>query len=383
MTLHSPPRPLTRLLPAALILCASALCSQVHAENVILDPAKSKGSDTLRNVFAELTARGNQSTVLVDALMIEGGKDLAQVALGTVVGTDGADGYVLTKASEVAGRKQLTVVLGKEKLPAKLVGVSEPLDLAMLRVPAGKEGLWTPVEWADTNERQVQVGQWVATCGPMDILKKEPVAVGVVSVGRRRIPGHSGFLGVMMANTPDGSGAAVKQVLTGSAAEAAHLNVGDVIIAVAGKPIHNGVELREQVGSFRPGDVIMLSVKRAKAEVVEEVQVTLGVGLEEQAEEPPEFSMERLLGGVVSKRSSDFASVFQHDTVIRPQDCGGPIVDLTGKVIGINIARAGRTETYALPADLVVPMLKPLESGKLAPVNANAAATRPKQTNGN
>ena len=53
-------------------------------------------------------------------------------------------------------------------------------------------------------------------------------------------------------------------------------------------------------------------------------------------------------------------------------DCGGPLVDLSGKVIGINIARAGRTETYALPADVVQALLGPLENGKLAPVNANA-----------
>jgi serine protease Do len=46
-------------------------------------------------------------------------------------------------------------------------------------------------------------------------------------------------------------------------------------------------------------------------------------------------------------------------------------VDLEGRVIGINIARAGRTESYAIPADIVTSLLEPLKSGKLAPVNAN------------
>jgi serine protease Do len=87
--------------------------------------------------------------------------------------------------------------------------------------------------------------------------------------------------------------------------------------------------------------------------------------------------METMLGGPVSKRASDFPAVFQHDTVLRPADCGGPLVDLSGKAIGINIARAGRTETYALPADIITPLLEPLMSGKLAPVNANEAATQP------
>ncbi len=114
-------------------------------------------------------------------------------------------------------------------------------------------------------------------------------------------------------------------------------------------------------------------------------QLTATLGTDEHGNAHREFSMTNLLGGAVSKRSSDFSAVFQHDTVIRPVDCGGPLVDLTGKVIGINIARAGRTETYALPADVVVPLLAALESGRLAPVNANApldgarAATRPER----
>ena len=36
-----------------------------------------------------------------------------------------------------------------------------------------------------------------------------------------------------------------------------------------------------------------------------------------------------------------------------PEDCGGPLVDLEGRVLGINIARAGRVESYALPASVV------------------------------
>jgi serine protease Do len=39
-----------------------------------------------------------------------------------------------------------------------------------------------------------------------------------------------------------------------------------------------------------------------------------------------------------------------HDTPLRPKDCGGPLVDTDGRVAGINIARALRVATYALPA---------------------------------
>jgi S1-C subfamily serine protease len=75
------------------------------------------------------------------------------------------------------------------------------------------------------------------------------------------------------------------------------------------------------------------------------------------------------MGTTPSKRATDFPSVIQHDTALMPSDCGGPLVDLSGKVVGINIARGGRTETYAAPASRVRLLLTDLESGKLAPVD--------------
>ena len=60
--------------------------------------------------------------------------------------------------------------------------------------------------------------------------------------------------------------------------------------------------------------------------------------------------------------------------VVKPADCGGPLVDLDGNVIGINISRAGRTESWAIPTEVIMELLGDLKSGKLAP-NANAAPT--------
>ena len=48
--------------------------------------------------------------------------------------------------------------------------------------------------------------------------------------------------------------------------------------------------------------------------------------------------------------------------MLKPKDCGGPLVDLSGKVVGVNIARAGRVETLALPADTVEAIVKRLLS---------------------
>ncbi len=52
-------------------------------------------------------------------------------------------------------------------------------------------------------------------------------------------------------------------------------------------------------------------------------------------------------------------------------------MDLDGKAIGINIARAGRTETYAVPTEAVLPVLLDLMSGKMAPDVATAKPPQP------
>ena len=59
-------------------------------------------------------------------------------------------------------------------------------------------------------------------------------------------------------------------------------------------------------------------------------------------------------------------AAFQHDVVVPPQGCGAPLLGLDGAALGIDIARAGRIATYALPAAEVqaaVQALRPRERG--------------------
>ena len=69
----------------------------------------------------------------------------------------------------------------------------------------------------------------------------------------------------------------------------------------------------------------------------------------------------------MSGRHDDFPVVLQHDTVLRPADCGSPLVALDGKVVGMNVARGGRTETYCVPANALILLMYDLMSGRLHP----------------
>ena len=90
---------------------------------------------------------------------------------------------------------------------------------------------------------------------------------------------------------------------------------------------------------------------------------------------------QNMMGGRVSVRSGGFDRALQHDTVLRPEDCGGPVVDLSGRVVAINIARAGRVESYAIPAEAVKTLVEKLKSPSQATkdeTRTRAAAAVPK-----
>ena len=74
-------------------------------------------------------------------------------------------------------------------------------------------------------------------------------------------------------------------------------------------------------------------------------------------------------GGPLSDNRKDFPNALQHDLTLRPNECGGPLIDLDGKLVGVNIARGGRVKSYAIPtADLKDVISKLSNEG---PGNAN------------
>jgi serine protease Do len=71
-----------------------------------------------------------------------------------------------------------------------------------------------------------------------------------------------------------------------------------------------------------------------------------------------------MISGRLSEQRSGFPSALQHDLYLKPEQCGGPLVDLDGKVVGINIARSGRIESLAIPAPVLIDLLKNVAQGR-------------------
>ncbi len=326
---------MARVLPRHLWLAVIGLiCVGLAGESAEVTPQDSErlprsqyrsGEQVLR-ALTPLSESCRSSVVKLDI-------DGATVCLGAVVDKSG---LIVTKASELRpGRLSAWLSTGKE-VPAKLLGVDAENDVALVKVESDK---LKPVEWG---MNRVEVGQWVVTQG----IAATPQALGVVSVPARKIRHPRALIGVSLAM--NGSSTTIASVMEGLGAEAAGLRGGDQVKRVDGIPVTEGQELIKRLRDYREGQTVTLGIRRDDHEL--EVIVTL-----KRAGGETEDRTDRIdrMGGDASGRAEGFELALQHDSVLQPWQCGGPLLDLNGKAVGLNIARAGRVSSYALPSSVI------------------------------
>lgn len=305
----------------------------------------------VRAAFRDVVKDASRSVVVVRC-------EKKQLALGGVVG---ADGWILTKATPLCENIKCQLADGPE-LPAVIVGQNAEYDLALLKIDAND---LAPLDLSDATPPAV--GAWLATVGTL----KDPVAVGVVSVGVRTIPPQAGMLGVLLESA--GNRPIVVKVVPESGAAKAGVKMNDRITKVNGDDTGTREHLIDLVRKHNPGDQVELTIERDGKTIT--LQATLSGNFPGIPMGRSEF--QNSLGGHLSVRRFGFPKALQHDTVLRPEDCGGPVVDLDGRVAGFNIARAGRTESYAIPAAAVREVVaKLMTQGLSTPVNADPPAAR-------
>lgn len=310
-------------------------------ERVMIPKDRLTDGPQVRAAFRPAVSESVAATVEVRS----GGK---RVAFGGVVG---ANGWVLTKATQL--EEPITCRLHDDReLDARIVGVDRAYDLAMLKLDAKGLPVLTLMR-----EDDAEVGEWVATVST----KRDPMAVGVVSVETRKIRQQRGWLGIALDITT--TDPRVTMVYEGSGAEAAGVQVNDLVLAVNEKPTPTREQLINTIMKFSPGDLIELEVRRSGKEL--SLRGVLTARVAGMPMDRRDF--QNSLGSKLSERRFGFPGAFQHDTVLKPRDCGGPLVDLDGRVVGFNIARSGRTESYAIPSSAIVPRLYDLMSGNLSP----------------
>ena len=139
-----------------------------------------------------------------------------------------------------------------------------------------------------------------------------------------------------------------------SPAVAAGLRVGDILTALDGKPATGMEQVSNLIKSYQPGDFMEVKYSR------DGKPRTTRVRLASRMKIVMNWEGEDFANGGISLRTDNFARVIQHDLPLTPLDMGGPLFDLEGRALGINIARVDRVTTFALPASVFWKEIEPL-----------------------
>ena len=289
-------------------------------------------SRTLRRNLRSSVAETSQSTVKITD------ERNTQIALGAVVLSDG---YIVTKASELKNYDKIYCVLGvARKYVADVVKVNEENDLALLKIAATN---LKPVDWS---RRQPVSGAFVVTPDA----NGQVIALGSYSaVARSTIGNNTAFLGVHPRSSNNGV-EIISEIESNTAAYQAGLQKGDLILSIDGVDVREADQLTNEIRRHRAGDKIRIQYMRSGRQKTTVAKLD---GRNIKGDRAARFKMMSRLGAVPSERNTEFPVVFQHDTPLFPEQCGGPICDLAGNVLGINIARESRAASYAIPSSHV------------------------------
>lgn len=268
------------------------------------------------------------------AVMLDGRKE---IGYGVVIS---ADGHILSKASEVIDAKALAVTVDQTQYrEVKVLAVDPSWDVALLKIEAG--GL-VPVVYAPTSE--VPQGTWVVANGATTRTARRLLA-GIVSAKTREIPASGGAaLGVVLNGKS--KLLEVDAVNEKSGAKEAGLQKGDVILAIEGKKLKKIEDIAEILKDRKAGSTVKMTYRRKGEEITVDVRLAArGEMFTDQMNRNDQMS------GEYSPRRSGFPRVMQHDILGSKSVVGGPLLDLDGRCIGMNIARANRAESFAIPVE--------------------------------
>jgi serine protease Do len=260
-----------------------------------------------------------------------------EIVYGTVVS---ADGHILTKASELGDLEGLSITVGDKiyERPVKLA--EDPAwDIALLKIDA--TGL-VPVSLA-SDAADPERGHWVVANGATSKTRRR-TQIGIISATAREIePAGGAVLGVTLEEKS--KKLMVTEIHEKSGAQAAGMEVGDRILVAGGETVADREALGKVVKKLRVGDDLELTVERTGKKLDLKVRLAGRVDLFGE-----EMTRNDMMSGRVSKRRSGFPRVIQHDVIGNASTMGGPLLDLDGRCLGMNIARATRCETFAIPA---------------------------------
>lgn len=159
-----------------------------------------------------------------------------------------------------------------------------------------------------------------------------------------RTQASGGYLGVLLAADRD-SGKVIFERVQPGAARKADVKDGDVLLMLNGLEIKRYSDVTNALRQLDPNSVVEIVIQRDDAELKK--QIVLGNRPDDSG-----HVADKIVGGK-SDRRDGFSLAVSHDADLRPRECGGPVFDIDGDFLGINIARFSRTRCYVIPRTIL------------------------------
>ncbi len=281
---------------------------------------------SLTQHLAELEAELDDACV---EIISEFGNTGSRSIVGTRIrGTE----WVVSKSSAVG--QIPTILVDGESLPLSVLYRDPAVDLVLLKAPSVQEH---GIEFG-AGALEHSVGAF--------LLSPSHDSGGVVSIVgspafRSQQRYSRGYLGVVPKTYQKNKGALLSEVTRDGAAERAGLHAGDIITKLNDTIIRSQRDMRAFLFKVDPNSTISATLRRDDDELTKSITL----------DAPPEYSDHAADQMPKSSRRDGFREVFTHDADLKPDDCGGPLFDLDGSFVGLNIARNSRVRSYALPAE--------------------------------
>ncbi|MEO6682920.1 MAG: trypsin-like peptidase domain-containing protein [Ginsengibacter sp.] len=266
-----------------------------------------------------------------------------QTVLATVLTVKGINGQLRNKEglliskSSLVGDDPMVTLKNGSIISAKILSRDPELDLVLLQVTHSfKKG----VNLFSSNLKgpdYASPGSFIFSAG-VDNSRSLSV-VGTQPFSLKRTNTSRVIFGASLEKTNE----KIFFKSTSGPAVMAGLKPGDQLISIDDYKLTDPSEFAHVLSSREPGDTVTILSLRDNTEHTQQV-----ILWPMQGNEGKRLS-ERFAGGK-SQRRDGFTNIFAHDTSLKPSECGGPVFDLQGNFLGINIARYSRTSSLTMTA---------------------------------
>ena len=318
-------------------------------EPVDLSLTKQFGRDSIeiQRAVAGLVAKVEPSIVrIVPAdLVKDDDRPLRKEVLGTIVSNSG---LVVAKESDL--QLPMKARVGEKWVTVELVSSDKKTDLALLQLMPEADMDFVSIQDVANPIDSEPVGQLILSVVKSSENAELESSLGTIMVQPQTFARTAARQAVDFGMVLDSVAAAgqrskraglkISRVYPESIAAKAGLRNGDRLVSIDGTDVTDEKVLQRIAATVVGGQKVRFSIFR-QGELL-----SFRVLLPERLP----LVWDRWGGGPFSGRRFTFGTVIAHDSKIDPSDCGGPVIDLAGRFVGINVSRAMRTTTYAVPA---------------------------------